>query len=305
MKFQFLLINHAPQDWHLLSDLLRPILDGLMECGHSSEVSMSNFEPGSAHLFLEYFVDPRAAELLRMLQQSGVPLGLVLTEDVAELQQNPCNRARWNGLQEVFRYFSFFWSMDRVDSYWPFVPKEKIKRLTLGSYETPRFNFQKRRHFPPRLDFLFYGRETELRLTWKSALDSLGHTAAFSIMTLDGGGVYAMPDYMTESALGSAAVLLDVARGPEVTMASPSRLAFALQHALPIITDFNFDLSGTIYDGYVERARLQDVLQRSHFYLSPEFAAVTTRRSAEWRDRFRMRDLLQEPLSIVPQAPQR
>jgi len=100
-----------------------------------------------------------------------------------------------------------------------------------------------------------------------------------------------MTDLMLESRVGDAAVLLDIARNEQATMPSPSRIAYALQNDIPLITDSIYDFSGSIYEPYVTQMTIDELVGAVRDMRSQGFVEQMSR-AARFRSEQQMKYLM-------------
>jgi hypothetical protein len=298
-NFNFVLFNHPMISWYQMDDIIRPMMAGLNELGHRVAVN-GPWNTAFIQIFTESFVHDSIFVALDNAKKVDATLGLLLTEDPEELRTQDKHKNRWDRLLKTLPYFDFFWDYTRPSTWANYVPRERLAQVSVGSYNDTRPLITSQRQFQPTLDFIIYGRKTPYRETWVQALTRLNYTVEYSFTELPNSHDLPPPDFVAQSLLGSAAILLDIPRGQFVKLPSASRLAFALQNGLPIIADDRIVLDGTIYDGFIETASKVDLVSKRRYYLSREFRQRAEARAAEWRARYRMADFMAQALGVVP-----
>jgi hypothetical protein len=306
--FNFILFNHAMISWHMLADIIRPTVAGLNELGHKVEVG-GHMHTGDVQVFIEHFPHEVIFQVLDQVRTSKANMGLILTEDPNELkavaeadQPGGFQWKRWEMLLKTFPYFDFFWEYTTPSVWKDFVPNDRLAEISSGSYTESRPLIAGRRRFDPAIDFLIYGKQTPYRDRWMRTLQSLGHSVQYTYVVQPNAPPIPPPDYVAETLLGSAAVLLDIPRAETVKLPSASRLAFALQNGLPILMDDRISPRGTIYADHVEAVSLDGLIANRQYYLSREFRQKVEEKAADWRTKFRMAKIMEGALSKVPTA---
>ena len=303
-QFNFVLFNQPMPSWYRTDDVLRPMMGGLSELGYRVQVNGA-WNNTFIQIFSEYFVHDTIIEVLADAKNRGATLGLLLTEDPSELRDIPAHAGRWDYLLRTIPYFDFFWdlsgwNLDAPIRWRDYVPNDKVAAVRIGSYYDPRPLIANQRSFAPTLDFLIYGRQTAYRDRWAKALRSLGFLVEYSHIDTPNWPQLAPPDFVSQSMLGSAAIMLDIPRNESVTALSATRLAFALQNNLPILVDDRTVLDNSIFDGYVTKVSLIELAMRRRFFLSQDYRTIAESKAAAWRQRYPMAQFMREALAVVP-----
>jgi hypothetical protein len=295
MKFNLNFCNHPTSAW-VVGDIVRPIIYGLQDLGHQASASTTVIDPSAVQVFLEYFTDGLAWPVITTLKRHGIPMGLILTEDALELQR-PENAKRWASLLVVIPHLDFFWCLANPEDYADFIPPERIARLELGAYQSKLGRPYIQRAERPIIDFLIYGKRTERREYFKRLIEEAGKVAAYSVVETEGGDI-PQPDFVVDSIVSQSSVILDIARDDHVTLPSSSRLAFALQHSIPIVSDAVFEMRHTFFLRYVHQVAMSAVAQNPAPLLTQEFAAKCALDSKIWRSVATPRRFLSQPIEV-------
>ena len=303
-NFNFFLFNHMTLMWHRMEDIIRPMCLALDTLGYRTQVNGA-WSTDYIQLFTENFTNTNIIPILAEAKAKGAILGIKLTEDPEELKKTPGYEQRWKNTYRVLPYFDFFWELSAADHDRPvrwsnYVPAEKLAVLKIGAIPDARPLLSAQRKYPPTIDFLVYGKRTPYRDRWIEALRGVGYMADYSHYDLPGEQDATLPEYAAQSMLGSMAVMLDLTRGEDVTAPSATRLAFALQNNLPVITDGRIDLKGSMFDGYVAQASLTELVANRHYFRGPEFRTVAEAKAAAWRARYPMVEFMKNALRVVP-----
>jgi hypothetical protein len=258
MHFHFQLANQYFGGLYLIEDLVTPIVWGLRAAGH--RVTM-NFLPDlpprpSIILVFEFFErDDHTDSFLAWKREVGprAVVGLICPEDLDDklVMERPDYPNRRRNLLRVLPQVDFVWPVV-PSSYDAHVAPERLSFLDYGYVEALR-----RDGLPAAgrdVDVLLYGSLNDRR---RAVLDELGRRGLKVAATRG-----LLPDYIRDSLIGRAKVVLDLKRADDVTYTSPSRICTALQMGATLVSE-KFDTSrlGALYE-YTEACTFDEVADR-------------------------------------------
>jgi hypothetical protein len=258
MHFHFQLANHYFGGLYLIEDIVRPIVWGLRSRGHRVTMGFLPDMPPwpSVVLIMEYFeLDHVTDGFLQWKTAAGERkcVGLICTEDIHDklVMESPDYPGRRRNLLRVLPHCDFVWPIVPSD-YVQYVPQDRLAFLDFGYVETLR-----RDGLPPRerdIDVLLYGSLNDRRRCVLDELMSRGLRVAATRGLL--------PDYIRDSLIGRAKVVLDVKRADDVKFTSPSRICTALQMGATVVAE-KFDTSrlGSLY-AYTHACTFDEVVER-------------------------------------------
>jgi hypothetical protein len=175
---------------------------------------------------------------------------------------------------------------------------DKIVKVNIGSYDDgsrPMFEREAERSF----DFLIYGQPTTRREQWRAALVAAGFTVTYSFVCPRVDLRMPQTEIAIDCLLATCGAVLDIARDDNILTHSQGRLSSALQKGAPILSDEIINLSGTIYDGCVERVTLEKLLANSGDYLSPGFIADCRLLGRAWRRLYPASGMIKEGAQLA------
>jgi hypothetical protein len=258
MHFHFHLANHYFSGLYMVEDAVTPVVAALRAQGHRVTLGFLPDLPSwpSVIIMLEFFHKDQDVEAF--LQWGRDPanrkcLGLICTEDINDrlVMERPEHPDRRRNLLRILPHCDFVWPIV-PSNYEAFVPAERLAFLEFGYVEALR-----RDGLPAAerdLDVLLYGSMNERR---RRVLDQLAKRGLKVAATRG-----LLPDYMRDSLIGRAKVVLDLRRGDQVTFTSPTRICTAVQMGATLVAE-KFDTSrlGALY-GYTQACAVDEIVER-------------------------------------------
>jgi len=300
-NFNISLANN-PTAAGVYGDILKPIIYGLQDCGYRAHVSCSILEQDAIQLIPEHFTNQNAFDALMALKANKIRTGCILTEDFIELSSHELHKHRLNTLLAAIPHFDFFWSMAPVEPWLQVIPADKICYLPVPAYN-PKGRTVIEREKVKFINFLIYGKPTDYREQVRAKLQG-PYRIEYSAFMVQG-GMANLPDYVVASMMAHTQCIIDIPRKEYVNLASTTRLAFALQHSIPIVVSDRFNLDGTSFKGYVathDFDSIEGVLafqNNASQYLSEDFERGAKTWSAAWRANNQATKVYKEPIKLA------
>ena len=300
-NFNISLANN-PTAAGVYGDILKPIIYGLQDCGYRAHVSCSILEQDAIQLIPEHFTNQNAFDALMTLKSNKIRTGCILTEDFIELSSHELHKHRLNTLLAAIPHFDFFWSMAPVEPWLQVIPADKICYLPVPAYHTRGRTFIEREK-TKFINFLIYGKPTDYREQVRAKLQG-PYRIEYSAFMVQG-GMANLPDYLVASMMAYTQCIIDIPRKEYVNLASTTRLAFALQHSIPIVVSDKFKLDGMPFHGYVSTFdfdSIEGVLSwqnSAQHFLTDEFERTCVWQSKNWRANNQATKVYKEPIKLA------
>lgn len=246
MEFHLYLANHHPQNLVLMEDLVRPIIVGLEELGHTvASFSTELVTAPRINLLVEFFPDASLVDgLLTLKQRLGDQFlfGVICTEDLADpIVWRLSGEARLAGLRRLLPSADFVWTLIAPEPYRAVVGADRVAPVAYGF--SPRlvpFGLDREASLERDIDVLIYGTPYRYRTPVREALQAMGHTCDFTVgSALVDGQVQTqgLPRFLADEMLARTKVLVDMRRGPEVRALSVTRVTAALHAGCAVVAE--------------------------------------------------------------------